>query len=408
MSNKTILKNTFMLYILNIAKMVFPFLTFPYLTRVLSVDGYALVMYVRAAMQYLQIFVDFGFGLSATKHIVRANNNMTKIGYIVSDTILARILLAMVGGMILGIMIIFIPLLKQNILYTFLSFISVFLSCFFVDYLFNGLEKMHEITVRFVVLKGIVTILTFVLIHSDEDILLIPCLDILAFGITIILVRWQLYKYKIQLYWPRLRCTWFHIRDSFQYFISSMATTAFGALNTLLIGIFLPTVDVAVWTVAIQIVSIVQTLFTPIIAGMYPEMVRHKELKLIKKAFVWCMPMVLAGSLLICLFAPLIIRIVAGTKYDNAYDVLHLLVPVIIFSFPAMLLGWPSLGAIGKAKETSASTIIAAMIQCTGLGLLILWGHFTLYWLAILRGLTEGILCAVRSFLCYKYRKLFH
>ena len=61
---KNILKNTSMLYLLNIAKMVFPFLTFPYLTRVLSVDGYALVMYVRAAMQYMQIGVDFGFMLS--------------------------------------------------------------------------------------------------------------------------------------------------------------------------------------------------------------------------------------------------------------------------------------------------------------------------------------------------------
>lgn len=397
-----------MLYLLNISKMIFPFLTFPYLTRVLSVDGYALVMYVRATMQYLQLFVDFGFGLSATKHIVRAGKDRVRIGHIVSDTIFVRILLAVVGLVLLGIMIACIPLLKLNILYTLLSFVSVVLSCFFVDYLFSGLEKMHEITIRFVVLRGIATVLTFVLVHSDKEILLIPCLDILAFIVTIILVQWQLRKYKIRLYWPRFRTTLFHLKDSFQYFISGMATTAFGALNTLLIGIFLPVADVAMWTVAMQIISVVQMLFTPITSGMYPEMIRYKELKLIKRTFFYCMPVILVGSLCIYFFAPLITHIMAGAKYDNVVDnVLRLLVPVIIFSFPAMLLGWPALGAIGKAKETSISTIIAAVVQCVGLGVLVLCGHFTLPCLAILRGLSECILCIVRGAFCYRYRKLF-
>jgi PST family polysaccharide transporter len=31
--------NTAMLYIMNIAKLIFPFVTLPYLTRVLSVEG---------------------------------------------------------------------------------------------------------------------------------------------------------------------------------------------------------------------------------------------------------------------------------------------------------------------------------------------------------------------------------
>ena len=406
--NYRIVKNTSMLYLLNVAKMIFPFLTFPYLTRVLSVDGYALVMYVRALMQYMQIWVDFGFMLSATKHIVNAGKNMEKIGHLVSDTILARLVLAFIGGFILVFAVILIPLLSQNILYTILSFISIIISCFFVDYLFRGLEAMHEITIRYVILRGLATVFTFVLVHSDEDILLIPCLDIISFLICVVLVRWQLKKYKIKLFWPRIRTTLFHLKDSFTYFISNIATTAFGALNTLLIGIFLPVASVAIWTVAMQIISAIQMLFTPINNGIYPEMVRNKRWGLIKKTLLIFMPLVLIGSLLLYFFAPLAIRIVAGGKYIDADYLLQLLLPVLLLSFPAMLLGWPSLGAINKVKQTSFTTIIAALVQCGGIGILILCGQFTLCALAIVRCISEGVLFATRAWLCYKYRKLFN
>ena len=406
--NHNIAHNTFMLYLLNIAKMVFPFLTFPYLTRVLSVDGYALVMYVRAAMQYMQIMVDFGFMLSATKHVVRAGKNTLKISHIVSDTVLAKLLLTVAGGMVLAVLVVCIPLLRQNVLYTVLSFVSIVLSCFFVDYLFRGLEKMHEITLRFVVLRGLATGLTFIWVRSDADILLIPCLDIVSFAVTGVLVQWQLRKYKIRWCWPRLRRTWFHLKDSFQYFVSDISTTAFGALNTMLIGIVLPVAQIAVWTVAMQIVSAIQMFYTPITSGIYPEMIRSKKWGLITKTFRRCMPLVLIGSVGLYVFAPLVVRIAAGTKYAGADNLLRSLLPVVIFSFPAMLMGWPALGAIGRAKETSVTTMGAALVQCIGLGVLLLGGQFTLYGLAAVRGVTEGVLWAGRAALCYKYRRDFN
>ena len=64
-----------MLYGMSIAKIVFPLLTLPYLTRVLSVESYGVVSYVKAVMQYMQLGVDFGFMLSGTRDIVKAKND---------------------------------------------------------------------------------------------------------------------------------------------------------------------------------------------------------------------------------------------------------------------------------------------------------------------------------------------
>ena len=64
--NKMVM-NTTMLFLMNVAKLVFPLLRLPYLTRVLSVECYGVVAYVKSIMTYVQVFVYFGFVLSTTK-----------------------------------------------------------------------------------------------------------------------------------------------------------------------------------------------------------------------------------------------------------------------------------------------------------------------------------------------------
>lgn len=194
MSNKKIVNNTIMLMIFNIAKIIFPFITLPYLTRVLSTEAYGTVAYVKTVMTYMQIVVDFGFVLSATKDIVKSRENKESLAYIVGDTLIARVILGAIGFLIVAILASALPILRENILYTVLSYVVIFESVFLMDFLFRGLEKMHIITIRFILMKVISTLLTFILIKNDSNILLIPILDILSSTIAIILVFFEMKK----------------------------------------------------------------------------------------------------------------------------------------------------------------------------------------------------------------------
>ena len=406
MKNKLVM-NTAMLYVMNIAKLIFPFVTLPYLTRVLSVEGYAMVSYVKSVMQYMQLTVDFGFMLSATTAIVAVYGDGKKIGSIVSHTILAKLLLSAAALAVLGVMTASIELLRQNVAYVLLTFVTVALSSFLVDYLFRGLEQMQEITIRFVTMKGIATALTFVFVRSDADLLWIPVLDILGTVVSLVLVWGRVRRYEITLCVPRLKEAWHQLTDSFRYFVSDIATTAFGALNTLLIGIMLPTEQIALWSVAMQIISAVQVLFNPITNGIYPEMVRSRSLGLLKKVCRLCIPVLILGCTALYFLAEIAILIVSGEKYLEAVPLLRLLVPMLLFSFPAMLFGWSALGAIGRVKETTATTVISAVFQCAGLALLMVSGHFTLTTIALLRCATELVLCTSRLGFCVRFRKEF-
>ena len=122
---KNVIKNTIMLYGLSIAKIVFPLITLPYLTRVLTVDSYGVVAYVKSVMQYMQIFVDFGFLLSGTKSIVEVREDKTKLGKVTGNILLARIFLSCIAFICLMVLTMTIPLLRENWIFTILSYIPV-------------------------------------------------------------------------------------------------------------------------------------------------------------------------------------------------------------------------------------------------------------------------------------------
>lgn len=354
------LKNIFTLYGLSAAKILFPLLTLPYLTRVLSLECYGVVAYVKSVMQYMQIFVDFGFMLSGTRAIVSAAQDKNAVGSIAGDILTARLILSCVALICLVPLVLCVPLLRDYAVYTVLSFVSVALSVFLFDYLFRGLEQMHVITTRYILMRGMATLLTYLIVRGDEDLIWIPVLDILGTLLAVGWIKLHIRKLGIKIRVGSWKSARLQLRDSAAYFLSNMATTVFGALNTVLIGILLSASDIAYWSLGLQLISGAQLFYQPINDGIYPEMIRTRDLRLIWKTLGMVMPLVLLGCVFCYVAAEPLMVLVGGEDYTGATGVFRALIPVLLLSFPAMLCGWPMLGSIGKQRTVMITTIIAA------------------------------------------------
>lgn len=407
MKNKNIVNNTIMLMIFNIAKIVFPFITLPYLTRILTTDSYGTVAYVKTVMSYMQIFVDFGFVLSATKDIVKNKENKNKLEFVIGDTMIARIILGLIGFFVVLILSLALPILKENLLFTMLSYVVVFESIFLMDFLFRGLEKMHVITIRFIVMKLISTALTFVLIKNDSNLLLIPILDILSSSIAILLVFFEIKKLKLKMHFSGIKNAITSIKKSFIYFISNVASTSFNALSTIIIGIYVSPTDVAYWSVCMQIIGSIQACYSPISDGIYPEMIRSKNISIIKKVLKIFLPIIGLGCIATYFLAKPVLLVLGGEKYLPAVPVLQLLIPNLFVGFLSIIFGWPTLGAIGKEKETTISTVSSIALNIVLLVILIITNTFNLYTIAIVRIITECMLFGMRYLYYRKNKELF-
>ena len=354
----------------------------------------------------MQLMIDYGFLIYGTKNIVNVKNSNLDLCRENGEIFTARLIMGIFAGSVTVLSVFLIPILQEYKVFTLLSFVPVFLSVFLFDYLFRGLEKMNVITSRFVLMKLMSTVLTFVYVKSNSDILLIPIFDIIGSLVAVSLVLFELKKNNIVIKLVTVKCALTKIREATVYFVSDIATTAFNALNTLLIGICMDKTQLANWSVCVQMIGAVQALYSPIMNGIYPTMVREKSVRLIKQILAIFMPIVLFGCLFVLVGAEKIVVLVAGMQYLNAAGTLRNLVPVLLFSFPAMLYGWPTLGAINKEKQVTASTIIAAVVQILGISLLIMSGKMSLVSVAIIRCISEMCLFVIRFFFYNKYKKL--
>ena len=400
-------QNIVMLYGLNFAQLVLPLLTLPYLTRVLSVDGYGVVSYVKAIMVYMTLIVEFGFILSGTREVVNARNKKEEISRIIGKITQGKLFLALISFTLLVILTKFIPILSRHTLFTFLSFGPTFLSIFLFDYLFRGLEKMQLLTVRYLLAKGISTLLTFFVIKGDKQIILIPILDILGSTVAILWIISELKKYNIKIKFVTLREVFANLKLSFIYFLSNIAETAFSTLNTICVGIFFSSADVAYWGVVMTVINAIQSMYSPISDGIYPNMIKTKDLNLFIKIITFFIPFLILGSLVLYFESSLIVIIIGGAKYLIAANYLREFIPLIIISFFSILFGWPLLGAIDKVKETTFTTVLASIFQTIGIAVLILSHSFTIELLIILRTITELLIATLRLRFAIKFRSEF-
>lgn len=129
-NEKTLVKNTFWLYVMQISGYVFPFLTFPYLTRILGPENYGIVVFANAAMFYFQMFLEFGFILSATNEISLNRDNLIKVREVTFSVLFAKLILAVFGTLLLTVCLLFVQKFNENSLYFVLSYIAFFLQFF--------------------------------------------------------------------------------------------------------------------------------------------------------------------------------------------------------------------------------------------------------------------------------------
>ncbi len=396
-------KNIVFQYGLELARYFFPFVTIPFLTRVLGPDVYAVRAYILAAMTFVQVFLLFGFNSYGTKEVATRDSD-TFLRELTSSIMLVRVGLCIIAAVAVALLIFFIPIMASNSIYVWLAFVGVCFKCCLPDFVFQGKEDMGIITNRFVVSQIISTLLIVGFVRSPSDLLLVPIFEGIA---ALIAFGWSWYnayaKYNIYFVRVSLRNVITTFKSSGIFFLSNASTTIFSSLTTLMIGFFIADpAEISYWAIAMTAITAVQALYTPVTNSIYPHICRTKEARLIRKMLLLGVPIVLFGTGIYAYLSDLIMLVLGGEAYIDGSYVIVLTSPVLFFSFIAMMLGFPVLAAFGKVSKLTLSSTISAGFHIVGLVLLAAVGAFSILNVAVLRCLTEFILAFLRFIFAYR------
>lgn len=404
----TLLENTFMLYVLTFSNAVLGFITQGYQTRVLGLDKMGILDAARYATNFFQIFIDFGFIMSATAKISQHRENKEVLNQVLSRVVAAKCFFMLVS---FAILMIFIrpAVTEPGAMAAYLFYLLyVCMVALLPDFMYRGLERMSAITARAVAVKTFATLMIFVLVKEPGDFWKVPMLSAVGNGGATLFVYWHLYtKVGVRFCRVTVREVAGEIKDAVQFFLSKVAASINSNLNGILLNSVAGAVATGLYGRADTVINAARMGMSPIADSLYPHMVKHKNFKLIKKAMLLIYPVILAGCAVVFIFArPLLVLWLGEEAGAQTVLPLRLLIPVAVCAFPNYVLGFPTLSPMGLVKYANLSVAFGTVVYLLGVGVCWATVGINLVSLCALTSLTEFSILAFRVTVIVKNRAL--
>lgn len=387
----TLLKNTLMLELLQVSTYVLALAAVPYETRILGPEMYGVLGAATAIMVYFQLVVDFGFLLSATEDVAAHREDKGYLRRLLSVVTCNKLLLAAISGVLLLALCSIIPQWREKTGLYFLFFLATVCTSMMPDYLYRGLEDMTAITVRTVAIRAFFTGAIFFVLKKPEDLWVVPVLNIIGNGIAMVLAYADLSKrFGVGFGKISRKDMGQTLKRSATFFLSRIASTAYTALNTIILDLISAGGGATgFYTASDKLITTGKNVLSPISDSLYPYMARNKDFKLVKKLLLTAMPVITLFCAVCFIWAEPLCILVFGEEYGPAGQVLRAMLPVGIITLPNYVLGFPTLGAMGLSKYANYSVVFGSVLHICNL--LVLWftGHMNMVTLAAMVSVAE-------------------
>lgn len=396
--NRVLFQNTALLYLLQFSSYFLSFLTIPYQTRVLGPALYGVLGVATAFMAYFQLFMDFGFLLSATEEISLHREDRSYLSKKLTSVTLIKAVFALFSiGLVLLLSLWVAPIKANRGLYI-LYILAYAVGGFLPDYFFRGMEAMWAITLRTVLVKTVTCLATFVFLRRAEDAWVVPLLLLIGNLAAVIFAYLQIFlQMGYRLAPVTGREVWRDAKRSAFFFGARMASTVYSSANTLVLGFINPLgASTGFFASADRVFAAAKGAVAPISDSLYPYMVKHRNFGMVRRVILWLEPVVLVVAGLVFWQAEPICLLVFGAEYGGVAPILRGFLPGIAVLLPSYVLGFPTLGAMGKNRLANASIFFGVAVHAAGLLLLALFARVTAVSLALLTSVTEICIFAFR------------
>lgn len=405
-----IVENTIMLAIFQFSSILMTLITSGYQTRVFGEKNIGILNLAVVYMGLFQLFIDFGFNISAVAKVSKHRDDKAYISRILTCVTIAKTIFIVISCVVLAV---FFTNKYENgteALTYWLYLISYALLALIPEYLYRGLEKMSIVTIRAVSIKAFATIMIFVFVRRENDYYMVPMFNVIGNLAAVLAVYHHLFtKIGVKFYRVSFRDVWQEIKESSQFFVARIASTVYGSVNGIILERLDPTkIMTGYYKQADYVISSARNgLISPVADSLYPHMMRSRNFKVIKKALFLVLPIITAGCAVVFLFAEPLCVLWLGADYGpHVVLPLRALMPVVVISVPNYILGFPTLSPMGLAKHANTSITFGTVIHVINLAVLFFTGNLSMLTLCILTCITEFIIMCYRIVIIYKNRHL--
>jgi PST family polysaccharide transporter len=355
-----LVKDTIILFGVQVSGYVLPLVTLPYITRVLGPANFGLTALGTALVLYFAVITDFGFAVTGTRQVAIVQGDADKVSRTYSTIMFCKVCLMLACFLVLLAIVASVPSLRAHWLLYLVSFLQVVGLCLSPNWFLQGMQRMRYIAYSDYGAKIVSVILIFALVHRSSDYMIVAALQSGAFlisagfGLLVVFTRLRL-----RLVWPLRADMKASMISGWPVFLSMASMTAVSSTNTLILGVMTSPAQVGFLNAAQRLIIAARSLTNPVTTAIYPHMSklaansRTDGLRFLRKQVLWTAAPFLAVSLGLLFFAPLAVRLLYGPKYQETGVLLRLMSLTPVVHAVSMCFGNYYMLAFGYEKEWS-------------------------------------------------------
>ena len=169
MKGKSLKLNFVMNAILTMSSIIFPLITFRYVSNILLPDGTGKVSFAISLITYFNMFAQLGIPIYGIRICAMVRDNKEELTRTAHELLVLNFIVGAVSYFVLLLAILFVPKLQEDrALYIIVSS-TIFLSAIGMEWLYKALEQYTYIAIRSIIFKLIAMVGMFLLIHQKSD-----------------------------------------------------------------------------------------------------------------------------------------------------------------------------------------------------------------------------------------------
>lgn len=367
MKTASIKKNFIFNLVRNISMILFPMITFPYLSRVLEPEGIGKINFANSIIQYFIMIASLGIPLYGTREIAKVRDKRNELNQTVNELLQINLLSTLIAYTLFIILYNFVPRInKESLLFLVTSFNIIF-TTIGIEWFYQGIEKYEFITKRVLIVRIISIILMFLLVKTKEDYIVSAIISVLGnVGANIFnfIYAKKYIKYKLFKKYNLKK----HIKPILIIFGMSVAISIYINLDSVMLGFLKGDEAVGYYTASIKLNKMVLSIITSLGVVLIPRLSYYiaegleREYKtIVKKAFNFIVFISLPSMLGLIILSKNIIILFSGENFYPAITTMKIITPIIFFISLTNFIGIQILYPLNKEKIVFYSVIIGAI-----------------------------------------------
>lgn len=368
---RSIRYNFLMNIILKISGIIFPLVTFPYVSRVLLSAANGKIAFATSVVSYFSLVASMGIPSYGIRKCAEVRDDNGKLSKIVKELLILNSFFTLISYVVFLILVFLIPNFSAETPLFLISSLTILFNMLGVEWFYQAIEQYQYITIRNISFKIISIALMLLLVHNPSDYILYAGINVFASVGSNILNFLRVSKYvdldfrKTQKYDLAI-----HLMPIVTLFLYNATTVIYTSLDQVMLGFMTSNESVGYYAAAVKVKGILVSLITALGSVMLPKMsyiLKNQGSedfeRLIRKSF----EVILFSSIPIVAYflvmSKEIILILAGEDYLPAVPILQFLLPSIIFIGLGSVTAWQMLIPLGKERYTVIGAIVGALIN---------------------------------------------